>query len=144
MVLARPFRLAAALDHSHPHRHVLRSRITLMTSSAQSSRRDQALVRLTSKTNILFNLDETFAMMRHTHGLEKTMSRGDSYFDCFKRVEHRRTEIGCMSWIIQVFCGPPLFLYVAYFYVQAGLSANEAFDMSIGPYALGLTSWPRG
>lgn len=79
-------------------------------------------------------------MMRHTHELEKTMSQGDSYFDCFKGVELRRTEIACMSWVIQVFCGSPLFLYAAYFYVQAGLSANEAFKMSIGQYALGFAA----
>jgi SP family general alpha glucoside:H+ symporter-like MFS transporter len=100
----------------------------------------RSLVRLTSKTNGVFNLDETVAMMRHTFELEKTMSRGDSYIDCFKGVELRRTEIACMSWITQVFCGSPLFLYAAYFYVQTGLSADEAFNMSVGQYALGFAA----
>jgi MFS transporter, SP family, general alpha glucoside:H+ symporter len=100
----------------------------------------RSLLRLTSKTNDSFNVDETVAMMRHTHEVEKSMSSGESYFDCFKGVELRRTEIACMSWIIQICCGSPLFLYSAYFYVQAGLPTNKAFDVSIGQYALGFTA----
>jgi MFS transporter, SP family, general alpha glucoside:H+ symporter len=100
----------------------------------------RSLNRLTSKTNINFNVDETVAMMRHTYELEKILSRGNSYLDCFKGVELRRTEIACMSWVIQIFCGSPLFLYSAYFYVQAGLPTNKAFDISIGQYALGFTA----
>jgi SP family general alpha glucoside:H+ symporter-like MFS transporter len=91
----------------------------------------RSLIRLTSKTNTVFNVDETVAMMRHTHELEKTVSLGDSYLDCFK---------GVASWIIQAFCGSPLFLYSAYFYVQTGLTTDEAFDISIGQYALGFTA----
>jgi MFS transporter, SP family, general alpha glucoside:H+ symporter len=98
----------------------------------------RSLLRLTSKGNVHFNIDETIAMMRHTHEVEKSMSRGDSYLDCFKGVELRRTEIACMSWIIQVFCGSPLFIYSAYFFVQAGLPTNKAFDVTIGQYALGF------
>jgi SP family general alpha glucoside:H+ symporter-like MFS transporter len=100
----------------------------------------RSLLRLTSKTNVDFNVDETVAMMRHTHELEKAMSQGDSYLDCFKGVELRRTEIACMSWIIQLLCGSPLFLFSAYFYVQTGLPTDKAFDISIGQYALGFTA----
>jgi MFS transporter, SP family, general alpha glucoside:H+ symporter len=100
----------------------------------------QSLLRLTSKCHVTFNVDETVAMMRHTHEVEKSMSRGDSYLDCFKGVQLRRTEIACMAWIIQVFCGSPMFLFSAYFFVQVGLIPYKAFDISIGQYALGFVA----
>ena len=98
----------------------------------------QSLLRLTRKGDVHFNVDETVAMMRHTYEVEKSMGGGDSYLDCFKGVELRRTEIACMSWMIQVFCGSPLFLYSSYFFVQAGLPTSKAFDVSIGQYGLGF------
>ena len=44
-----------------------------------------SLLRLTSNSDVHFNVDETVAMMRHTHELEKAMHLGESYLDCFKR-----------------------------------------------------------
>lgn len=39
-------------------------------------------------------------MMEHTNALEKAVSAGTSYWDCFKRTDLRRTEIVCIVWAI--------------------------------------------
>ena len=62
--------------------------------------------RLTSaKRNPGFSVDDTVAMMVHTNELEKDISSGTSYWDCFKGIDLRRTEITAITWGIQNFCG---------------------------------------
>lgn len=61
-----------------------------------------ALERLTSRNRETdFDADETVDMMRHTTELEKEITSGSSYWDCFKGTDLRRTEIVCMTWAIQ-------------------------------------------
>lgn len=84
-----------------------------------------------------FNADETIAMMRHTNELEKAVSEGTSYLDCFKGTDLRRTEIAAMTWFTQAFCGAALIGQSTYFFQQAGLSDPDAFSMSLGQYAIG-------
>jgi len=96
------------------------------------------LMRLTSPEKLPdFNADETIAMMRHTNELEKAVSAGTSYLDCFKGTDLRRTEIAAMTWFTQAFCGASLIGYSTYFFQQAGLSDSNAFSMSLGQYAIG-------
>ncbi|OAL49126.1 maltose permease MAL61 [Pyrenochaeta sp. DS3sAY3a] len=96
------------------------------------------LLRLTSpEKHPDFNADETIAMMRHTNELEKAVSAGTSYLDCFKGTDLRRTEIAAMTWFTQAFCGAALIGYSTYFFQQAGLSDSDAFSMSLGQYAIG-------
>ncbi|CAO2649107.1 Nn.00g100560.m01.CDS01 [Neocucurbitaria sp. VM-36] len=96
------------------------------------------LMRLTSpEKHPDFNADETIAMMRHTNELEKAVSEGTSYLDCFKGTDLRRTEIAAMTWFTQAFCGAALIGYSTYFFQQAGLSDADAFSMSLGQYAIG-------
>ena len=65
-----------------------------------------SLIRLTSlKRDTSFNVDDTVAMMVHTNELEQDMTRGTSYWDCFKGLNLRRTEITCITWAIQALCG---------------------------------------
>lgn len=75
--------------------------------------------------------------MRHTNELEKSVSAGTSYIDCFKGTDLRRTEIAAMTWFTQAFCGASLMGYSTYFFQQAGLSDSDAFSMSFGQYAIG-------
>jgi SP family general alpha glucoside:H+ symporter-like MFS transporter len=77
-------------------------------------------------------------MMSHTNELEKQISAGTSYWDCFKGVDLRRTEIACMTWMVQTLCGSTFMGYSTYFYQQAGLPTTSAFDLSMGQYALGM------
>lgn len=76
-------------------------------------------------------------MMEHTNSIEKEMSSGTSYFDCFKGYDLRRTEITCFAWLVQTICGSTFMGYSTTFYQAAGLSGNGPFNLSIGQYALG-------
>lgn len=44
-------------------------------------------------------------MMVHTTELEREITAGSTYFDCFKRVDLRRTEVVCLVWAAQNLCG---------------------------------------
>ncbi|PWN30235.1 putative maltose permease [Jaminaea rosea] len=80
-----------------------------------------------------------------TAELEKQTESGATYLDCFKGTNLRRTEIGIMVYLTQVFCGAPLMGYSTYFFKQAGMSTENAFNMSIGLFAVGfvgtVSSW---
>jgi len=65
-------------------------------------------------------IDQTVSMMRHTNEVEKELSTGTLYRDCFKGTNLRRTEITCITWVIQAATGASLSGYAAYFFEQAG------------------------
>jgi len=99
----------------------------------------RSLLRLTSAgVDPTFDVDKTVAMMEHTTELEKEMgSVTTHYWDCFKGVDLRRTEIVCMVWLAQTVCGSTFMGYSTVFYTSAGLPTAASFDMSIGQFALG-------
>ncbi|KAJ4344805.1 uncharacterized protein N0V89_012549 [Didymosphaeria variabile] len=92
-----------------------------------------------------FNADETIAMYKHTNELEKAISEGTSYWDCFKGTDLRRTEIAAMTWFTQAWCGSSFMGFSTYFFQNAGLDTSNAFSMSLGIYAIGavgvFVSW---
>ncbi|KAF2183540.1 sugar transporter [Zopfia rhizophila CBS 207.26] len=77
-------------------------------------------------------------MMIHTNELEKSVDEGTSYLDCLKGIDLRRTEIACMVFAAQPFCGSAMGGAPTYFFVQAGLPTSISFQMSVG--GLGLAS----
>ena len=79
----------------------------------------KALRRLTS-TESEADIDNTISMMRHTNELEREIGAGTSYWDCFKGVNLRRTEITCVTWLIQSASGASMMGYAVYFFKQAG------------------------
>jgi SP family general alpha glucoside:H+ symporter-like MFS transporter len=81
---------------------------------------------------------ETMAMMIHTNEIEKSMDDGTSYLDCFRGVDLHRTEIACMAFAAQPFCGSAMGGTPTYFFVQAGLPESISFRMSVG--GLGIAS----
>lgn len=106
----------------------------------------RSLARLTSRnSNVDFKPDETISMMVHTNEMEKKIQEGTTYFDLFKGVNLRRTEIVCVVWSIQTLCGAPFMGNSTYFYKQVGLDDEAAFSLSLGQYALGavgtVLSW---
>ncbi|OOQ86311.1 Maltose permease MAL61 [Penicillium brasilianum] len=105
----------------------------------------RSLLRLTTKNDPDFDADKTIAMMQHTNELEQEISSGTSYLDCFKGVDLRRTEICTAAWVAQSICGSAFIGYSTTFYEQAGLPTVDAFDMSMGVYAIAavgtLLSW---
>lgn len=81
---------------------------------------------------------QTVAMMVHTNEIEKSIDQGTSYLDCFRGVDRRRTEIACMAFAAQPFCGSAMGGTPTYFFVQAGLPESISFQMSVG--GLGIAS----
>lgn len=96
------------------------------------------LLRLTSRGDPSFNADETIAMMAYTHQIEKQMSQGTTYAQCFRGVDLRRTEITCLTWLSQAMCGSSLQSFSVTFFETAGLTTTGAFDLTLGQYALGI------
>lgn len=84
-------------------------------------------------------------MMVHTNNLEKELESGTSYWDCFKGVDLRRTEISCIAWGSQTLSGFCLQANNTYFFENAGLADSNAYKLSLGFYALGIvgniSSW---
>lgn len=106
----------------------------------------RSVERLTSRnTDVPFNADETVSMMVHTNEMEKELLAGVSYWDLFRGANLRRTEIVCVTWMIQTLCGSTFMGYSTYFYQQAGMAVENSFNMSLGQYALGavgtVSSW---
>jgi SP family general alpha glucoside:H+ symporter-like MFS transporter len=77
--------------------------------------------------------------------MEKQISAGTNYWDCFKAVDLRRTEIVCMTWLSQTLSGTALGGLSTFFYQQAGISDSDSFKLSWGKDAIGavgtITSW---
>ncbi|KAI1092249.1 sugar transporter [Rostrohypoxylon terebratum] len=97
-----------------------------------------SLLRLTSRNDPSFNVDETISMIEHTNELEKRIKDGLTYRDCFKGVDLRRTEIVVGIWLVQTLGGQNLMGYFAYFLTQAGMEASNSFSLSMAQYALGM------
>ena len=105
----------------------------------------KSLLRLTTKHDDNFDVDNAVALMEHTNEVEKEISAGTSYWDCFTGIDLRRTEISSIVWLVQSVCGSTFMGYSTVFYEQAGLATVDSFDMSMGQYALGaigtMGSW---
>ncbi|KAJ5758216.1 uncharacterized protein N7511_006910 [Penicillium nucicola] len=95
---------------------------------------EQSVIRLGVESSR--DAKQTIAMMIHTDALEKQIDQGTSYRDCFRGVDLRRTEIACLTFAAQPFCGTSMGGTPTYFFVQAGLPASISFKMSVG--GLGL------
>ncbi|KAF2014257.1 putative sugar transporter [Aaosphaeria arxii CBS 175.79] len=97
----------------------------------------KSLLRLTSaKADPDFDVNETIDMIRHTDELEKTLTEGASYLDCFRGVNLRRTEIVCMLFVSQNFAGNTFSNYSTYFFAQAGLTGEIPYNFALGQYGL--------
>jgi SP family general alpha glucoside:H+ symporter-like MFS transporter len=88
---------------------------------------------------------ETVSSMIRTNQLEKDVSSGTSFFDCFRGTDLRRTEISMITWTCQIMCGLQFANYSTYFFQQAGLDTSNSFSMTIGLYGAAfvgtLLSW---
>lgn len=98
----------------------------------------ESLLRLTRQGRSDFNVDDTVALMSHTNEVEKHSNKGNSYVDCFRHTDLRRTEIAACVWITQALCGGPLIGYATYFYEQAGLPPESAFELNTIMYGVAI------
>ncbi|KIV80693.1 hypothetical protein PV11_08177 [Exophiala sideris] len=97
-----------------------------------------ALRKLTSKKNTDSNVEDTLAMIIHTNELEIQQTSGTTYLDCFKGVDRRRTEVTCITWLIQQTSGSPMIGWGTYFMEQAGLTPANAYSLGVGQSAMGF------
>lgn len=105
---------------------------------------ERSVIRLSSKKQHP-EAKSTVAMMIHTNKIEMEIDQGTSYLDCFRGVDLRRTEIACLTFAAQPFCGSAMGGTPTYFFVQAGLSNSISFRMSVGGLAIAalgtIISW---
>ena len=96
----------------------------------------KSLLRLTTKKDQSFDVDKAVSVIRHTNEVEKEVSAGTHYWDCFKGVDLRRTHISSVVWMVQSICGSTFIGYSTVFFEQAGLPTVDAFDLTMAQYAL--------
>ncbi|KAJ9614246.1 hypothetical protein H2200_002382 [Cladophialophora chaetospira] len=112
---------------------------------ARKGRFDEAEKSLRRLASAKVDAKSTLAMIIETDRLERAMEAGSTYWDCFKKINRRRTEVATGVYSIQVLSGIYLVGYATYFFQLAGLDGDKAFDMGIGYLALGwigtVSSW---
>lgn len=69
----------------------------------------------------------TLAAIIYTDNLEKELTVGTHYRDCFKGTELRRTEIACFIFAAQVLCGGNFAYNSTYFFEQIGLDSDTTY-----------------
>ena len=69
----------------------------------------------------------TLAAIIYTDNLEKELTVGTHYRDCFKGTELRRTEIACFTFAAQVLSGGNFAYNSTYFFKQIGLDSNTTY-----------------
>ena len=83
--------------------------------------------------------------MHHTNEMEKAALVGSNFFDCFRGVNLRRTEIACIVWLLQTLSGSPLMGQATYFFVSAGMTPSTASTLNLIMYSVGFvgtaSSW---
>ncbi|GAB7359164.1 hypothetical protein MBLNU230_g5231t1 [Neophaeotheca triangularis] len=79
---------------------------------------------------------QTVAMMTRTNEIEMEVEAGTSYWDCFKGVNLRRTEIACMAMAAQVLVGSEFAYSGTFFYDQIGLASEETYGLNLGGTAI--------
>ncbi|KAI1853769.1 hypothetical protein JX265_003897 [Neoarthrinium moseri] len=84
------------------------------------------------------DVKSTLATIIRTDALEKRITAGTSYWDCFRGVERRRTEIACMAFAGQMFSGLAFAYNSTYFFQQVGLTPAQTYRLNIGGTGLAL------
>ena len=76
--------------------------------------------------------DNTVAMMKRTIDIEAESRAGSSYLGCFRGANLRRTEIACVAWAVTIWSGSSFANHPSYFFVQAGMTPQQAISMDLG------------
>jgi SP family general alpha glucoside:H+ symporter-like MFS transporter len=100
---------------------------------------EKSLRRLQRK-NVNIDVKDTLATIIHTNQLEVQLMQGTSYLDCFRGTELRRTEISCIVFAGQVFCGLNFAYNSTYFFQQVGLGTNVTYKLNTGGTAMALVA----
>ncbi|KAJ6436412.1 maltose permease MAL61 [Purpureocillium lavendulum] len=85
------------------------------------------------------DIESELSLIIHTNDQEEELLKTNiSYWDCFKGVDARRTEIACVAFLGQVTTGPWFAAQGTYFFQQVGLTTDQTYHLNIGGNALGL------
>lgn len=98
----------------------------------RKGRLDEAEMVLRRLASEKVDVVKTLAVIVETDRLEQELEMGSTYWDCFRGVNLRRTEISMGVYCTQVLSGIYLINYGTYFFQLAGLDTDEAFNMGIG------------
>jgi SP family general alpha glucoside:H+ symporter-like MFS transporter len=98
---------------------------------------EYSLKRLVRKSSGI-DTKTTLATIVHTNKLEQELSTGTSYWDCFKGVERRRTEIACIAFAGQVLSGSTFAYNSTYFFQQVGLDTSTTYKLNTGGTGMAL------
>jgi SP family general alpha glucoside:H+ symporter-like MFS transporter len=90
-------------------------------------------------------IDGYVEYMKHTDALDRMEKARGSFFDMFKGVNLRRTEVQIGTWVAQIWNGNAITNLSVLFFEKAGISTSMAFDLTLIQQSLGLvgvgTSW---
>lgn len=99
----------------------------------------QSLVRLHHKDTDASKIDTTLALIIHTDNQEKELlSIKTSYWQCFRGVEARRTEIACMVFVGAITVGLCFAYNSTYFFSSIGLTPTQTYRLNVGGTAMAL------
>ena len=99
----------------------------------------RSVIRLTSANkDPSFDVDKNVALMVLTTGHERELNSGTTFLSCFRGTDRRRTIIVIGCYCITVSSGSTVRAYATYFFQQAGMATDQAFNMSIVLYGLGV------
>ena len=115
-----------------------------LVRQGQIAKADRALKRLTSSS---VDTDNLLANIQLTTKLELAESESNTFLDCFKGTDLRRTIISSMVYTTQVLAGNSYVIgYAVYFFELAGLATSVAFNLGVGLLVVGFLgtclSWP--
>lgn len=90
---------------------------------------ETALMRLSTRTRE--DCRATLAQIRHTIQLESHIQSDSNYLECFRGTNLRRTEICMVVFAGQQLSGAVFAYTPTYFFLQAGISTENAFSIAI-------------
>lgn len=91
---------------------------------------EEALTKLSTRSRE--QCRATLAQIRYTIQMESSIQTDSNYLDCFRGSNLRRTEICMVVFAGQQLSGAVFAYTPTYFFLQAGLSTNNAFTIAIG------------
>ncbi|KAF4978362.1 hypothetical protein FZEAL_5237, partial [Fusarium zealandicum] len=95
---------------------------------------ETSLLRLSTRSRE--DCRKTVSQMRHTIQLESGIQSDSSYIDCFRGANLRRTEICMVVFAGQQLSGAVFAYTPTYFFLQAGISTDNAFTIAIASTAM--------
>lgn len=101
-----------------------------LTKMGRYEEAEEALTKLSTRSRE--QCSASLAQIRHTINLESSIQSDSNYLDCFRGSNLRRTEICMVVFAGQQLSGAAFAYTPTYFFLQAGLSTNNAFTIAIG------------